>query len=503
MKQWIALCGVLLISIFGTNAFCSEDKVNKKLCILGSNLNDAEKLSINNQFEEAASIYECYLHKHPKDKQVYIDYVDAERAFENYNKAITILNNYQYLFGADYDYKRSKARVFADAGFYDSALQLNNPLIKASPNDSYLMATQASALFQSGQTREALGELHNLINKDPKSDDIAYLKILMIEPLQSTISVGTRFQDLTQATDPMYIPPSAQFIHQNDTVTIYRVPIEMQYYFNPTTSLILTALGEFLSADRGNSLATDTGGSSISDQEYFIGIDSLVRSNIELQGLLGDITISNGKNRMAGYFAGKVAPNERWKISFGALHDLYRPIDLTNGSPRSVSLAIMETGGRVHVNYKSSLQSTVDVDFRMSHLSDNNLYARLAFEPGLVIFNTDRTNLMLGLDTEWLSFNKQLFEDGYYSPRLFQLYEVVGLYNINVTPTFYVELYAGGGFTKDNLSPLGPAADLGIETKYTLYKNVDLSSEVDYLARSLTPFYSEVRGSISLTWRFA
>jgi len=503
MKRLIALCSFLVISISSSNAFSLETPLKNKLCALENNLEEAEKLAINNQFEEAASIYECYLQKNPNDKQVYLEYIDVERDFENYNKAISLLNNYQNLFGADNDYKKHKARVFADAGFYDSSLQLNDPLIKASPNDSYLMATQASALFQSGKRSEGLGELHNLINKDPKSDDIDYLKIAIEQPLQSTISIGTRFQDLTQATDPMYIPPSAQFIHQNDTVTIYRVPVELQYYFNATTSLLLSAVGEFLSAASGNSLTTDTDRSRISDQEYLIGLDSFITPQLELQGLIGDIAISNGINRPAAYFAAKLAPNEKWKISLGALHDLYRPIDLTNGSPLEVSLAIMETGGRVHANYKSSLQSTMDLDFRISHLSDDNSYTRLAFEPGMILLNTNRTNLMLGINAEWLSFNKELFEDGYYSPRFFQLYEVIGLYNINVTPTFYIELYVGGGVTKDNLSHIGPASDLGIETKYTIHRNIDIASEVDYLTRALNPFYSEVRAAISLTWRFA
>ncbi len=503
MKKLITIYVILLISISYTNAFCSEAKLKNKFCPLGNNLDDAEKLAINNQFEEAASIYKCYLYKNPNAKLVYIDYADVERDFENYNEAISILNTYKNLFGVDYDYKKYKARVFADAGFYDSALQLNNPLIINAPSDSYFMATQASALFQSGKRSEGQEELHTLIKKDPKSDDIEYLKILIDQPLQSSISAGTRFQDLTQATDPMYIPPSAQFIHQNDSVTIYRIPVELQYYFSPSTSLLVSAVGEFLSAASGGSLTTDTDRSSISDQEYLIGIDSFVTPKLELQGLIGDIAISNGKNRPALYLAGKLAPNEKWKVSFGALYDLYRPIDLTNGSPLAVSLAIMETGGRVHANYRSSLQSTIDLDFRISHLSDSNSYARLDFEPGFIVFNTNRTNLMLGLNAEWLSFNKELFEDGYYSPYLFQLYEIIGLYNINVTPTFYVELYAGGGVTKDNLSSLGPAADLGVETKYTIYKNIDLASEVDYVARGISPFYSEVRAALSLTWRFA
>ncbi|GEM_PF-5691812 len=502
MKQWIAFCGILLISISYTYGFCSVAKLNNKLCALGDNLDTAEKLAINSQYEEAASIYQCYLLNHPKEKQVYIDYVDSLRAFGNYNEAMAVLNRYQYLFGPDYDYQKSKARLFADAGFYDSALQLNNPLIIKSPTDSYLMATQASALFQAGRRTEGLGELHKLIKTDPKSDDIDYLKILIEPPLQSSISIGTRFQDLTQATDPMYIPPSAQYIHQNDSVTIYRAPIEMQYYFNANTSLLFSGLGESLSADPNSDLVTNTGKSRISDQEYLIGIDSFITPRVELQGLLGDIAISNGKNRPAVYLASKMAPNENWKISFGAVHDLYRPIDLTNGSPLAVSLAIMETGGRFHANYKSSLESTIDLDFRVSHLSDNNKYARLDFEPGMIIFNTNRTNLMLGLNAELLSFNKDP-DDGYYAPSLFQLYEIIGLYNINVTPTFYIELYAGGGVSKDNSSHLGPAGDVGIETKYTLYKNIDLSGEVDYLGRTINPFYSEFRGSVSLTLRFA
>lgn len=524
MKQLVILCGIVWISTSCPNAFCSEINLNNKLCVLGDNLDTAEKSAINSQFVEAASIYQCYLLKHPKEKQVYIDHVDSLRAFENYNEAISVLNNYQKLFGTDYDFQRSKARVFADAGFYDSALKLNDPLIKRSPNDSYLMATQASALYQSGKKTEGLTELNELIRKHPESDDIDYLKILIAQPLQSSLSVGSRFQDLTQATDPMYVPPSGQYIHQNDSVSIYRVPILMQHYFNPTTSLLFSALGETLTARPGSDLTTagkepntdedidedipeqpgfNVGKSRISDQEYLIGLDSFVTPRVELQGLVGGVAISNGLKRPAVYLASKVSPNEDWKISVGALHDLYRPIDLTNGSPRSVSLAIMETGGRFHTNYKPSLESTIDLDLRVSHLSDSNSYARLDFEPGLIVFNTNRTNLMLGLNAEWLTFNKDLSEDGYYAPSLFQLYEIIGLYNINVTPTFYIELYAGGGVSKDNSSHLGPAGDVGIETKYTIYKNIDLSGEVDYLGRTIKPFYSEFRGSVSLTLRFA
>lgn len=467
-------------------------------------LEDADKYISQDKFQEAAEIYKNYLIKHPHDKTVYINYIEMERVLGNFNHAMSLLDVYHKLFGQDKIYLMTKARVYTDAEYYDSALAINAPLNIKHPNDSYIMGTQASALFQSGRRMEGLAELNDLIKKYPHSDDIDYLSLLIKKPIQSSVSLGSRFTELAISSTPLDIPTSPQYIHQNDSVNIERIPLLLQVFLDANTSLIFKAQYETLSANSNSDSSTNTGRSTIADNEVYVGFDRFFIPRFDLRVLIGDLNINNGKSFLIYNLSASILPAENYLLTIQALRELFRPTDVTNGSPRSVSLGVLETGGRAHVKIKPSLQSTVDIDLRGSSLSDNNNYARLAVEPGLNVLNTDRTNLQLGLNLEWLSFNKNLSStDGYYSPLFYQNYEIVGLLEVQAIPKLLLELYAGAGAMRDeDTAGYGPSTDVGIEGKYNFNKNIELVAEVDYSTRALSPFYSEYLGSLGLTWRF-
>jgi hypothetical protein len=464
----------------------------------------AEIFTRAGQFKEAACFYDFYLQMHPDDRNAYIDYAEVERLLENYEHALCILSAYSNRFGIDKDYLEVKARIYADAGFYCSALRINNYLLRENPHDGYIIATQASALYESGRPAEALATLDYLTRTDPDSDDINFLNATIREPLLSSISLGDRYSDLSLSSSPMDIPSTGQFIYQNDSVKIIRLPLLIKLYLSPNTNLLFQGLYEHYSAGSNSGLTTINGQTSIHDEEFQVGVEHLVPALVKVRASLGGLFISNGHSFLVYNIGGKFFVSERLALSLAFVHELFRPIDLTNGSPRSVSLGILETGARAHINYKTSLQSTLDIDLRASALSRSNNYTRLSIEPGTVIYNTNISTLEAGLNFEFLSFKRDLpqEQDGYYSPRFYQAYELILLYKLHPIDNFLLQFLFGAGIAKDNHSAFGPANDTAIEASYTVCKHVDLIAAVDYVYRGISPAYYEADGSLGITWRF-
>ena len=192
---------------------------------LSENLALAERLVAQQQLTLAAQIYRCYVTKHPQQKMSVLRYAELERRVQNFCQGLEILNTYSHLFGKDEAYLKIKARIDAEAGYSLRALLINSPLRVKHPKDDYLIATQAIALYQSARPGSALSELNELQKIAPNSDELATLDTAIRQPLQDNGSLGKRYTDLNYTDIPTYIPSGPQFIHQNDTVTIYRAPV--------------------------------------------------------------------------------------------------------------------------------------------------------------------------------------------------------------------------------------------------------------------------------------
>ncbi|WP_419421524.1 hypothetical protein ACNVED_16565 (plasmid) [Legionella sp. D16C41] len=107
------------------------------------------------------------------------------------------------------------------------------------------------------------------------------------------------------------------------------------------------------------------------------------------------------------------------------------------------------------------------------------------------------------MDFEWLTFDKEILDHGYYSPKLYQAYRVGFLVNSQVYDNLLLEFYLAPGIVRDNFTRhFGLDINSVLQVRYSIRKNVELVTELDYVYEELTPTYYEVDASIGITWRF-
>jgi hypothetical protein len=409
---------------------------------------------------------------------------------------------YANLFEKDKKSLMIKARAYSDAGYFDSSLIINTPLRAHYPKDDYIIATQANALYKSGRPKEALAQVHYLKKNLPNSEELPTLYTNIEEPLQDNLSLGYRYTDLYAMDFPMFIPSGPQFVYQNDTVTITRIPVIAQkYFFDNNTNLLFKAQYEYYRANLGSGLETAFGQTHIHDWEYYLGLNRIIRPGMQLQAFIGELDISDNHQFMVYSATANLVLNEVFLLSLEVFHDLFRPLDIYNGSPLLISLGILETTGRTHLNYKADLKTTLDLDVRYGSLSDGNAYTRTMFGPSRIVYNNDTMTLSFNLDLEWLTFINDRSTHGYYSPLLYQLYQIGAALDFNPTDDWVTQFYGAWGAVKDNFTPnFGLSGYMVAQAKYKLRKNLKLGGGVSYTYEQLKPSYQEVDVAVGVNW---
>lgn len=464
----------------------------------------ADKLIEQNRFSEAALIQRCYIAKHPGAKSVYIDYADTQTVLGNTCESLDMLDRYQQLFGQDDQYLKTLARVYADAEYYDSALFINHLLLKKYPRNDYIIATEATALYASGRPAAALYEYNQLLNVAPGSEELPAVYDEVVMPLMDNLSVGFRYADFDAQDRPLYIPSGPQYIAQNDSIQIYRVPVILQKYLTPDTSLLFKAESEAYHASRDSGLLTIRGEQTVRDYDAFFGINTFINPHIQLQALVGDLSIAHYHDYFVYSVVGSFKTSETLTIGAQFSHDLFRPPEIYNGSPLMVSLGIRDTQTRFHFNQQIDLQSELDIDLRNGRLSDDNAYYFVKITPGTVVYNDDSIETTLIMDLNWFGFRRNNEEfSGYYSPSLYQSYSLGAIVDYSPIDPWHLEFYGSLGAVKDNFTEgLGFATAWAFLSRYSFFKNFDIVGGVSYTYEQIDPSYQEVDAFLGLNWRF-
>lgn len=436
------------------------------------------------------------------NKNTLLEQADKARKLENYCETLGILTIYNHLYGEDTNYWRLLARTYSDAGYSKTALSINNRLIKTQPNDEYLLSTQASSLYQENQPTEALKVLNQLKQQHPKSEETDSLNNTIVAPLKDKGSIGLQYVSLNNIDVANYIPTGPEYIHQNDSVTIYRAPLLFEKQINTTNTLIVKYQYENYYASIGSGLETINGHTNIYDNELYLGIKTIFNSYIQVQALVADLVINTYNSFLTYDIDLDFSPNDQLSFSIDIYRDLFRPINIYNGSPRMVSLRIIETSERAHLAYTPDIQTSVNADIRYGTFSDSNSYYYLILTPYRTFYNSEKTKISFGLDLEWEQFAKELEKNGYYSPSLYQSYQVSSLIRYSPTNNLELELYGAIGTVKDNYTPrYGFNSLLLLGGKYKLTKKLDIVSQISYLTQQLNPFYTEIDVSFGLNWQ--
>lgn len=446
-------------------------------------LNFAHMLAILGETDSAIDAYQNLLLHYPNNALGWIYYAESLTWVERYVSAMEALQHYQQLKGSNLAYKKTLARVLALTGYYETSRSINEAVLSWHPNDPYALTTEVLALKKAYQREHSLFFLKKLNQQSQPNEQLRKFNQLITTPLRSNVNVNA---DYTWATD---------------TTAITDLPLMLQYFITPTTSVLFQGLYERLTANLASGLGTVDGKASIFDESAKIGLITQI-NGINLAATVGDLKIQQHSN--LGIYSATLNTNlnEKLEINVDSLHDLFRPY-LVPQTPLLVSLQIMEQRTSAFLQWQPMMQKYLHLLTSYSTLSDNNSYWHVNAWPKGRVFGTQKWLVSLGVDADLWSFARRA-HDGYFSPLMFQEYEgTIELYH-TISEKIGLSLAGGFGVQKDETLPhFFYAEDLNGRLIYGIYDDYQLQLKGGYTLRANPIKNYQCRNiSLILTKRF-
>jgi Tfp pilus assembly protein PilF len=417
------------------------------------------------QFAEASDYYARYIKLKPQDRAAYLAYASVEIWQENFRKARTILAAYKKRFGNTVDYRAYSARLYASAFWYDNAFEFNNPLLKKQPKKYYYLVTQTIAYKAANRNEDSLRTLGQLTKVQPKSEETQFMNLYVKTPLRSSLTLGGRYLE------------DSQNVHLKQTSLLGNI------YLTPSTRLLLSTLYERISATKNSGVRPVTGGTSTHDTSGMIGLFHQFSTLFSVVGNVGALGIHKRSTRTIFDVGTTLNFTQQFSVQYEFSRDLFRPDQIIVFSPKSVSLAIMQNANMLHVHVEPMLQRYLDVYGTYTTLSDNNAMKNLIVWPTAAIVRRNTLKLDLGVQGELLAFNHRV-SNGYYSPKLAQLYLVTlyGYYGISQNMGLNISMAAG--VNKDEtFHNFYPSGDITASFTVGIYKDWQLVTNLAYSYR--------------------
>lgn len=389
-------------------------------------------LAWQGKVDEAIEAYQQLLKVYPNCAEGWLEYAEVLSWTGNFIGSNDALNQYKQLKGETTQYLETHARIFALAGWYQSALTINDPLLNDQPDDSYLLSTEVTALTKSFQTDKAMYYLNKLNKISPDDAQARGTKNINYTPIRSNINFEA---DYTAATD---------------TTRIADIPIYGQYFLNPHTSLLFQGLFERAAAASTSPLKAVNGNTFISDESAKVGASTQYKT-VNIKGLLGGLKIEGGNNHLIYDASMNTNFGEKAQVSIGSVRDLFRPY-LVPQSPKLISLQVIETRIGGFLQWQPAIQKYLNILMSYSTLSDDNDYTHYNIWPKARVFASEKWLVTVGVDGDFWHFRRRA-TDGYYSPILFTGYEgTVELYYAK-TENIGFGFSGGFGLQKDETFP--------------------------------------------------
>lgn len=447
-------------------------------------LNVAHTLAWQGKTDAAIAAYERFLCLYPNDAEGFIQYAAVKSWTRNFIVSFKALDRYRQLKGETMAYMQTRARVLALAGRYQSALALNNLLLRKRPHEPYLLSTEVTAFSKANQTNQAIFYLNQLNKITPNERETKNLSAITLTPLRSNINA------------------EADFAGASDTTRVDDFPVGVQYFLSPTTSLLFQGLYEYASASVLSGLEAINGHTSIFDESVRVGFTTQFEA-INIKGLVGGLKVQHENNH--GIYDALLNTNlgERAQFSFESSHDLFRPY-LVPQSPRLISLQVMEERNGVSLQWQPSLQKYLNVVTSYSTLTDDNNYWHTNVWPKARVYGTEHWLVTLGVDGDFWRFKRRAM-DGYYSPLFFQGYEGTVEAYYAYSDNIGCSVSGGFGAQKDETFPhLFYEEDLAMQLFIGILRDWELQIKGGFTLRE-NPTHHNYRywsGGVILTRRF-
>lgn len=432
----------------------------------------------------AITHYTCYLKIRPKSADALIELSDVYRQIESFRQSRSLLCTYRNYFGATKRYRAQLAKLFASAGWYNTATALNAPLLAKEPKNYDYLVTQFYAQHTAREYDCAANTLRKICRINPNGPETPYLNTILPMPTRTYVSLDE------------------QVLHDSHTVEISETGLNGHYFFNTTTAIHFTALYEYAKATDINYTPV-SGGDSIADTSGKLGIFHQFSPCLSAEANLGVLSIEDNLNFGIGNFNARWWPTENMALVYRFSHDLYRPNNLTISSPRSISLAILETNNFVHMHFEPALQFNIDSTGEYNRLSDGNNLWHFNIWPNTRLFSCPGLTMNVGVIADWYSFDRVLPNNGYYSPLLSQSYLGTLSFYHGFNMNNAISISGSLGLQKDETYPdFCLSSDINMDLVFGVFKNWQLDLIAGYSYRgSPTDAYDLWSARITLTRR--
>ncbi|HEV2523953.1 MAG TPA: tetratricopeptide repeat protein, partial [Gammaproteobacteria bacterium] len=398
-----------------------------------------------NNLDAAVCAYENYLALYPDSKEVWLDYAALQSRRGNFVAGFHLIRQYKDRYGETYEYLSEKARLFEMAGYPEHALSLVNCLLVKAPNDYDLRFIEASALEKHNEPGAALKALDEIERKFPKETDNKELREVISTPNRSSLTVD------------------GNFYHDTDDIKIVGSGIHGEYFIRPGTSIIYGLKQENLSTVIGTGGETIDGHGTIWDNAQWVGLTHQISPKIGVSALGGIGEIKKTRSFFLYDLNVKTNPNDYVQMDFQKGQDLYA------SSPSSVSLRILQKYNRMNIDWQPYVQKHLIVGLEYDHFSDNNKMKGLTLNPYATILSSQYFDINFGPYANWQKFSLQT-ESGYYSPRIFQLYQALSEITYKQSDNInYILTLAAGTDKDETMLKRGFAGDLTLQAIYGIY----------------------------------
>lgn len=425
---------------------------------------------------EGLRLMDAHLAAHPQDRAARLDRARFLAWRGDYAGAIAALD----ALGPDTPEAQAlRARVYAWAGFRDTALALNAPAYSADPSAREAAFTQALAARHGAWPHEAMTPLAAVEAASPDTRDTRDLARAVRLPLFSSVGpVLSRYED-------------------SDDIEIRSAGLQAAVRVSDTWTLLGEAADRRHSAPANGPFSPFTGGDHVDERRLLVGARYAASPDTELEVLLGQSHLDPGDAELVGHALLTRRAGDALRFGVGAHRERVA------ASPRSLSLDILREGGRAFVDWRPGLADTVRGSLIAERLTDGNRRVALDADYRHAVFRSERVNVDLGLQGEWQSYSRGV-GFGYYSPeRYVRLAPVASAY-VKFNDDAGLFLQAATGVQRDEtFDGWERASDISAELTLGIFSQWELAARAGYSER-LNQFgqYEGANVGVVLRYRF-
>ena len=419
---------------------------------------------------------DAYLAAHPGDHAAQLDRARFLAWRGDYAGAIAALD----ALGPDTPEARAlRARVYAWAGFRDTALALNAPAYAADPAATEAAFTQALAARHGAWPHEAMVPLAAVEAASPDTRDTRDLARAVRLPLFS--SVG----------------PALSWYEDSDDIEIRSAGLQAALRVSDAWTLLGEASDRRHSAPANGPFAPFTGGDRVDERRLLVGARYAASPDTEFEVLLGQSQLDPGDSELVGHALLTQRAGDALRFGIGAHRERVA------ASPRSLSLGILREGGRAFVDWRPGLADTVRGTLLAERLTDGNHRVALDADYRHAVYRGERINLDLGLQGEWQSYSRGV-GFGYYSPERYVRIAPVASAYVKFNDDAGLFLQASTGVQRDEtFDGWERASDISAELTLGIFSQWELAARAGYSER-LNQFgrYEGTNVGLVLRYRF-